>query len=195
MKRLIPFFVTVGLFLVTFTATAAAQSATLPDDSSLFDLLRPVYEAVLGGNWWLAASLSLVVAVAAFKRYAPGKAREWSHTDVGGSLLVLLMAFGGALASALGGAPMSLGLAWTALQVAVGASGGYSLAKKLVAPLLAKAAEKAPNWLKGPLQLVLWIFDKKPAVVAEAEQAGKDAVEAKPAEGAESVTGEPKDFS
>lgn len=185
MKRMLPYLAIVGWILLSFGGMALAQGATLPEDSSVLDIFRPLWEAATGGHWWLAASLSLVVGVTLVKKYHPGKLGQWASTDVGGSSLVLIGSFGGALAAALAGSSsMSTGLAFNALKVAIGAAGGYTLLKKLlIDPVLRPLAEKAPAWLKPVLAVVLWAFDK-PDPIAEAEKAGADAVKNNPGPGA-----------
>ncbi len=187
MKKTLSILALVALTLVSFTAAAFAAGAVVPEDGSLLDLAKPVYEAVMHGQWWLGASLALVLCVGLFKRYAPAKAQEWAHSDVGGSILVLAGSFGGALATGLvaaGTNALTPGLAWMALKVALAAAGGYSLIKKLLGPLVAKA----PAWMQPILGMLMWVFDSKPAIT-KAEEAGKEAVEAKPAAGIEGVVG------
>lgn len=187
------------LLVAAFAGTVFAAGAVAPDGGSLPDLLKPIWEAATGHHWWLAASLALVAAVALFKRYAPGKAQAWSHTDVGASVLVLAGSFGGALATGLamaGTDSLSLGMVEGALKVAFGAAGGYALLKTLiVGPLLGSALwQKVPSMLRSPIELVLRFVFEKPQVAKEAEAAGEAAVVAKPAEGADGVVGKPEEL-
>lgn len=188
----------VAAFLVSFTGTAYGAQAISPEDGSIIDLARPVFDQIMAGHWLAATALALVLAVALLKRYAPGKLGELVHSDAGGALSTLLMAFGGALATAtMGGAAWSWSMLWTALTVAVTAAGGYSLIKKLlVEPILKPLAANGPLWLKPILAVVLWIFDKKDSgtIEAEAKAAGDAAVAANPAPGADGVVGEAKDL-
>jgi hypothetical protein len=133
--------------------------------------------------------------VALVKRYAPGKFGEFVHSDPGGALTTLLMAFGGALATAtMGGAPWTWAMMWTALMVGVAAMGGYTAIKKLfVEPLLRPLMAKAPMWMQPLFALVMWIFDKPMAATKSAEAAGTVAVAENPGTGVAAVTGEPKD--
>lgn len=182
---------------LSFTGVAWAASAVVPADGSLLDLAKPVYEAIMGGQFWLAALLGLVLATTAAKRYLPGKAGVWVNGEYGQPLTLLLLAFGGAGATALlaagPGAIFSAGLAWAALKIAVAASGGYTLLKQLLAPLVAKVAAKAPAWMQPIFSVLLWVFTK-PSAVAVAEKAGADAVAAKPADGVAGVIGNPVGF-
>lgn len=148
--------------------------------------LQPILDAITGGQWWLAASLALVLTVGLLKRAAPaGALRDWVNSDVGGSVLVLLASFGGAMATALGaGAAVSWVLAWTALKVAVGAAGGYSLIRNLVITPLTESKwyASAPGWLKSVVGMLTWVF-LKPTPIEAATTAGNDAVVAKPPTG------------
>ena len=193
----------VGALVLATSATAFAAGAASPQDGNLVDSAKLIWEAATGHHWWLAASLALVAGVAAFKHYAPGKAGEWARGDKGGPILVLIGAFGGALATGLaasGTDALSLSMAWAALQVAAGAAGGYALIKNLVVDPLLKSKwyqDKAPAWLRAILDIGVWAFTKPAAdVVKEAEKAGDQAVAAKPAEGAsaDSAAGKPTDL-
>lgn len=180
------------LLVVAFTGTVFAAGAASTDGGSLSDLLQPVWDAATHGHWWLAGSLALVAAVALFKRYAPGKARAWSHTDTGASILVLVGSFGGALATGLitaGTDAISTSLVVPALKVAFGAAGGYALIKTLVVgPLLGSMLwQRVPGVIRTPVEFALRFVFSKPDVAAEAEAAGDQAVADKPAAGADDV--------
>jgi hypothetical protein len=180
--------------LLSLTGVSVAFAATgVAEDASLLDLLQPVLAAVKGGQGFLAAALVLVLCVSLARRYA-GSRFPWIMSDVGGALLTLLGAFGGAAATALmAGTAPSIGLAVTAFGVAFAASGGYSMVKRLGVPLLRKLQDKAPAWMRPVFGLVLWWFGK-PDAVATAEAAGDAAVEATPGPGIEGVTGKPTVF-
>jgi len=182
--------------LGVFTATAFAANAVSPDDQSWLELLKPVYEAFMRGEKLYAGMLALVAAVALTKRYAPEKwgIAKFVHSDPGGALLTLVASFGGAMATAISaGSLPGWAMAKTAMLIAVGAAGGYSIIKKLlVEPFLRPWAAKAPAWLRIPLNAVLWIFDR-PMPVAKAEAAGQAAVDANPAGGVEAVTGKARE--
>lgn len=182
------------LLVAAFAGTVFAAGEVAGPDGSLPDLLKPIWEAATGHHWWLMASLGLVACVALFKRYAPGKAQVWSHTDFGASILVLAGSFGGALATGLATAgtdAVSFGMVEGALKVAFGAAGGYALLKALVVgPLLGSALwQKIPSAVRTPIELVLRFVFEKSQVAKEAEKAGEAAVIAKPAEGVDGVIG------
>lgn len=185
------------LFLFTFSATAFAAGEVTPTDGSLVDLARPIFDQVMAGHWIAASALALVFVVAVAKRYAPGKAGEFLHTDAGGSLATLLMSFGSALGLAtVGGAPWTWGMLVTAMTVAFAAAGGYALIKKLIVEPLTKSAwynTKAPLWLKSALSIVLWMFDRRVAET-KAVAAGQAAVEANPPTGVSGVVGDPTEI-
>jgi hypothetical protein len=184
-----------GVALIGFFATANAAQNMAPEDGNLFDLARPIFDQIMAGHYVAAAAFSLVLSVALVKRYAPGKFGEFVHSDPGGALTTLLMAFGGALATAtMGGAPWTWAMMWTALMVGVAAMGGYTAIKKLfVEPLLRPLMAKAPMWMQPLFALVMWIFDKPMAATKSAEAAGTVAVAENPGTGVAAVTGEPKD--
>lgn len=190
------------LMYLSFVGTASAAGAIASDDSSLLDMIRPAYDAIMAGHYVAAAALALVLAMAAFKRYAPGRAGEFAHTDAGGALCTLVMAFGGGLAMATasgqGWSGLSSAVLLTSLKVAATAAGGYTLLKKLVVePLLASAwyKDRAPAWLKTVLAVAMFAFVRKDnGATAKAEAAGAQATKDKPAEGAESAIGKPTEL-
>lgn len=183
----------VGLMLVGMVATTFAAGSTLPEDTSLLDLARPVYDQIMAHNYLAAAALALVFMVALVKRYAPGKLGAIVHSDAGGAATTFLMSLGGAVATAtIGGATWHWSMLSTAGLVAFAAAGGYTLIKKLIIEPLRSSSwyqNKAPALLKTVLGLVFWMFDK-PDAVADAEATGDAAVEAKPATGAAGVIGD-----
>lgn len=160
-------------FLAAFTGTALAAEAATGADGSLLDLLRPVYQAFSGGHYAYAASLGIIVVVALIKRESQS---AWLHTDVGGSLLTLVAAASTASAAALAtpGAHLTLSLIESSLLVGVGAAGGYSMLKRLLAPLVLKLQARLPSWAQGSCRVVLWVFDDLvPAPAPVAARRGK----------------------
>jgi hypothetical protein len=193
---LIPLLSIVFVAIFSFIATAFAAGAVAPDDGSLLDLAKPVLAAVMSGQWVLGAALALVFVVAGARRYLVAHV-HFLGTDAGAAVLTLVGAFGGALATALtAGVSVSAGLLWTALGVAAAAAGGYSLVRKLlVDPLCASAwyRERAAPWMRAVVMALAWAFTK-PDALARADEAGKAAVQAHPAPGAEGVVGKPEEL-
>ena len=179
---------------ISFTGSALAAGAVAPDDGSLLDLARPVLDAVMSGQGWMAASLALVMVVALARRYAPGAAGDFIRSDAGGAVTSLLMSFGGATATALaatGGAPTAAMLK-TALGIALGASGGYVMLKKLAVPALRALQAKVPAWARPILALLIWVCER-PDAIGRAKAAGDAAVKAKPATGLDGVLGKSRE--
>lgn len=184
--------------LVSFTATtfaAGAAGAAAPAEGSVLDLAKPVMDAVMNGQGWIAAALALVFATSLARRCAPGKAGELARGDLGGVVTAFLMSFGGAAATALaatGGAP-SLDVFKVAAGVAMAASGGYTVLKKFAVPLLKAIQAKVPAWASPIVGMLIWVCER-PDVIGKARAAGDAAVKAKPAPGVAGVTGAPKDW-
>lgn len=189
--KLLAAFAVVFTFLAAFAGTAAAQAAAAGESQpGLYELVEPVVTAIFTGQPGLAAALALVLVAGVVNRYA-GKRWAFFNTAPARALTVLVGSFGGAAAVAIGGgASWSLGLAWTALQVAAGAAGVFGLAKAFAAPLLRWLQGKSPAWLKPVFGLVLAIFEK-PDPIAEAALAGDRAVAANPSTGITGVVGQP----
>ncbi len=185
-----------GVLFAGFLTSANAAGTMAPEEGNLLELARPIFDAVMAGHYIAAAALALVFSVALVKRYAPGKFGTYVHSDAGGALTTLLMAFGGALATAtLGGAPWTWAMCWTALGIGVAAMGGYTVIKKLfVVPILRPLRNKLPTWAQGLLDMVLWMFDRSPAATAKAEAAGVVAVATAPGAGVVSLSGDAKDI-
>lgn len=186
----------VGMMLTGFLVSAHASAAASPTDGNLTDLARPIFDEIMKGHYIAAAAFALVLSVALVKRYAPGKAGDFVHSDAGGAATTLLMAFGGALATAtVGGAPWTWGMAWAAAGVGVTAAGGYTMLKKLfIEPLFRPLVAKLPAWMQPIAAMVLWVFDRPVSATEAADAAGVVAVQDKPAAGADGVTGAPKDL-
>ncbi len=175
-----------------FTATAyAADAAAVPNGESLLDLAKPIYEAVMSGQWWLAAAAALILSVALLRRWAPW---PWLKDGPGVALLTVGASFAGALATALAaGQAMTGGLAWMAAGVAFAAIGGYSALKVALLPALEWLSGKLPAWARPVVDLLRWILSR-PTAIAKAEKKGADAVKASPGPGADSITGAPTEL-
>lgn len=108
---------------------------TTPKTAEPEVMTEDIIKAVRSGQWRMAASLALGLIMLFL-----GKVRDkvkWFKGDRGGALLVALLAFAGALSTALASdAPLdwklllgTLGVMWTAV-------GGYSWIKKLIWPAI-----------------------------------------------------------
>lgn len=198
MHRLTTTLIAAVAFLASFAGVASAQSAVTSSDSNPLEMLRPIYDAVAHGNYWLGGSLALVALCTAARKwgvkYLPALA-----TDVGATVLVLLTSLGTTFAAAAAAGDMTTATAWLAVKVALGAAGGWALINKLVVkPLLGSKwfAEHAPAWLRLALQSALWIFTKPAEVkAAEAARAGDVAVAKQPATGLGGVVGSPDEIN
>jgi hypothetical protein len=157
------FLVATIFMIVSFVGTSVALAQS---NGELLELARPILDAVMSGQWVLAAALALVLAVALLRRFGGSRWPVLSNPKVA-PLLTILGAFGGMLATAiLAGASVSTAMAWTALKAAFFASGGYHLAKLYL----------------GDLPWIGALFQSKKRAEA-AKQAGDAAVAANPSEG------------
>ena len=193
-KIRLPAFVILA-FMFGFVPFALAADAATPQDGTLLDLLKPVYDAFAGRNYLEAAALGVIVIVALMKRWSgSGKFGKFVHSDLGGSLAALLVSMAGCFATALAtpGAHVTWSLMKTAAYVGIGAAGGFAVLKNLVIEPLAK---HLPAWAQPMLSLVMWIFDHGPGAgqeaIAQATAAGQAAVQANPGQGAAAVVGTP----
>ena len=144
------------------------------DPLANFDaFLSMLMAAFQSGQWSLLAVLAIVGAVAG-ARYVLGKKFPFFKTDLGGTLLAFVGGFCGSVAVAFAGGTALLSTFVPALSMTFAAMGGWATVKRLALPAL--------KWLLAKLG-----FGSDP--LADATKAGKDAVDAKPANGA----GSPKD--
>lgn len=173
MKQVLYLPVMAGTFVAAVTTGAVAQSAA---ETTEWNMIQEVITAFRTGNPTLAVMLALVLLAAIASKYG-AKRIPWFASSAGRAVIVLVGAFGGAGATALaGGASWSMGLAASALAVAVKAAGGYSLFKALVFEPLKPYLDRLPQWAKAPLSILMWVFDK-PSVTERAETAGNTAVD------------------
>lgn len=179
-------------FVLCFTATAWAAGTVSPDDGSLLDLIKPVYEAIMHGNLWLAAALAVVLLTAATRRYLPDAwGGKYARGDVGGMLTAFLLSFAGAVATTMAapGAVMSGMVMLAALKIGGFAVGGFVALHKLATAFVASSwfQTKAPAWLRTVLGTLLALIGS--SAIAKAEAAGNKAVDNTPAGGITSVVG------
>lgn len=191
----------IGLAIVgvmVFSGTAiAAQATGVPDATELLQLAKPVYEAILAGQYWAAAAFALVLTVGLCRWYVVPRV-QFFRSDPGGVLLAFLASFGGALGThllAVGLTVPTLAMVWAAIGVGFAAIGGYMTAKRLVIPAVEWLAERSPPWLAVILRLVSRTFDAVTGAgaIKRAEAAGAAAVAAKPPTGAAGIVGVPRD--
>jgi len=196
MKRAYTALSILGLTLVSFTATAFAAGAVAPDGSSaLADYFSAIVDAVKHGQWALAGSVSVVLLMAAAKKYLPDSlgGRFVRGDGLGGVLSTFVLSFAGSLAIALAptGATVSMAMVYAASKFALVAIGGYVALHKLASALVSTHwwADHAPAWLKSGVSLLLALIGS--TAVAKAEKAGEEAVKANPPAGAAGPAGEP----
>lgn len=107
---------------------------TLPDGDDALGWIRAGYDAIVDGDWKIAAGALLSLLVLGIRRYGtrlPG----FFRTDRGGVVLVLVTSLIGGVGHAfVAGAPLSLALVESILLVAIIAIGGYQGLKRLIWP-------------------------------------------------------------
>ena len=164
MSRITFIALTVLAVVVSFQGVAAAAAVADPSAQAVPDLLAMLYAAVTGGQWYYAASISLVALVALARKYG-GDRFPFFHTDQGAALLVLLGSFGGMMVSNLADhAAPTWGMVSTAFGIAFGAAGGYAMVKTLIVlPYLVPLRGHLPAPLSWLLEGVLYFFDHSPA--------------------------------
>lgn len=186
------------VFLGVFGGTAAASTGVA--ETGWLELAEPVYRAILAGQYWAAAAFALVLATAGARRLLAPRV-PFFRSDAGGTLLLVLGSFGGALGTAIlaaGVTAPSLAMAKAALWIAFAAGGGYTAVKRLVLPVALWLEARLPWYLRPLASLLvralgLVTSPPSPALVAEAVQAGRDAVVISPSAGVDRVTGAPRD--
>lgn len=181
---------------VSMTVTAFAAGVVLPsDESTLQELLAAVVDAFRRGHHVAAGALVIFAALALAKRYfTTGKVGAFLHGPYGSTLVAFGLALTGSIAAQ---DSLSLNVLYVSGGLAIAAVGGYTAVKLLIIePIKAsKYYAKAPAWARSAFELVLWFFDRPQDVaIAAAEKAGKDAVDAAPAGGADAVVGEAEKF-
>jgi hypothetical protein len=187
MKTTIKAFATLILFsMFGFTATAFAAGEAAPDNESLLDLARPVFDAVVHGQWWVAASAGVILACALARKYLPDAYKTGIKGDLTGTGMAFAVAFAGAIATwaAAPGAAMSGAVLLTALKVGAVAIGGYTILHKLATAFVATTWFKAhaPSWVVFAATYALKFIGSN--AIEKAEAAGAAAVKANPAPGA-----------
>lgn len=106
-----------------------------PAAAAPLELARALFDAVMSGQWFLSASLALMLIVLGLRQLPV----PFLKTDAGGVLLNFGTSLSLGLATtALAGASFSWPMFWVALNLAATAAGVYTLLKKLALPMLLK---------------------------------------------------------
>jgi hypothetical protein len=189
------------LLLCSFAGFSFAAAETLPQDGSWLDLAKPVLDAVVNGQYWIAVAAGIVFAVAMARRYVPATSvpGKLLASELGAMVCAALVSFFGAIATsltALGLKMPTLAVFKSAGLVAFTAVGGWMILHKVASVVVATKTyhDKAPAWLKAVVSFVLAMIGSSAATKAEAKVAGDKAVEAKSAQGAEAIVGKGESF-
>lgn len=125
------------------------------DTDSVTDLILAIYRGVMSGHYVEAAAVGLVLGVVAIRKMG------FARSGLAAAGLVVISSLAGAISTALAaGATLSMGLVWTALQVAVMAAGGYSLIKQAADVIRPLVDAWRPSWYRSLILLVLGITTK-----------------------------------
>jgi len=174
----------IGIVLAAFTGTAVA--ASVATDPSTGDIFKQIFDAVVHGQWWVAASAGVLGACALERRYAPDSWKTGARGEIIGLAAAFTAAFAGAVGTTLmaPGAHMSSTVALAAVKIGVAAVGGYTILSRVLAALASWS--KTPAWAKPIMNLIATIIGSKTAAaekIANAEAAGNAAVAASPPRG------------
>ncbi len=126
------------VFAETLLAPATPPLVLPSDLTDLGAVGQLVFHAFSERNWGLLASGLVILLVGAARKFLPendktsalGKIGDWVRSKRGGIITNLVLAYCGALATAfLAHAPVTPGLFFSALQVSLAASGGWTMWK------------------------------------------------------------------
>lgn len=124
----------------TKTTGKAKSTVPLPGSEDAKGWLRAGYDAIVNGDWKIAAGAVLSLLVLGIRRLPEGWAPGFFRTDRGGVVLVLATSLLGGVGHALvARVPITFALVEAIVMVAVIAIGGYQGLKRLVWPKQAKA--------------------------------------------------------
>lgn len=168
------------LVLACFTGTAlAAGVATADPDTS--EVLRQIFDAVVHGQWWIAASAAVIGLCGLARKYMPESWKAGAKGDVVGIVTTFGIATAGAVITTLAapGAAMSFAVIATAAKIGAVAIGGWNILHKVIGWLV--AWNKLPGWAKSILNIVASFIGS--SAVKKAEEAGDKAVAANPPPG------------
>lgn len=193
MKKALTALSVAALAFLSFGATAIAAGEVTPDDGSLLDLARPVFDAVMHGQWWLGAALAVVLLTAAAKKYLPDAyGGKYVRSELGAMATAFLLSFGGAIATTMAapGAAMTMAVAMAALKIGAAAVGGWMILHKVMQVVVATKFwnDRVPAPVKALVSFVLGLVGS--SAISKAEKAGQEAVDASPPQGPAQVNGE-----
>jgi hypothetical protein len=169
------------IFLGAFTGTALAADAVSAADPSMSELMKSLFDAVTSSNWWAAAAVGVMLAVAGARKGMPASWKTGTKGDIIGVSAAFLTAFAGAVMTwALApGAVMSAGVILTALKIGGLAVGGFTVLHKVATWLVAWG--KLPAWMLPMLKLITMLIGSN--AMSKADSAGDKAVIANPPKG------------
>jgi MFS family permease len=147
-RRILVFFGLAVTALLFFTPLALAQEpVVLPNpDENIDGFAQLLWDAIMNKQWGLVASLVIMLAVAALRKWVPEttKVGAWFRSKVGGIVLNLSFTTAGAFATAfLSGHAITGPLVLKVLTVAFGASGGWAIIKNVLEALDERKAKQA----------------------------------------------------
>jgi outer membrane biosynthesis protein TonB len=118
-------------------------------EEQLTNFAQTLFDAAQAKNWQAVAALALIFVVYLLRKFSGkigGKFGAWLNSDRGGSVLVMVASFGGAMATALlAKHKISLNLVVASLIVATSASGARNMAWDLLSPKDKPKKEKKPK--------------------------------------------------
>lgn len=174
-------FIASVILLVLFAFTGTALAADVASDPDTSEVLRQIFDAVVHGQWWVAASGAVIGLCGLARKYMPESWKSGAKGDVVGIATTFGIAAAGAVITTLAapGAAMSFAVVTAAAKVGALAIGGWNILHKVIGWLV--AWDKLPGWAKSILALVASFIGS--SAVKKAEEAGAAAVAANPAPG------------
>lgn len=167
--------------LAGFTGTALAANAVSATDPSLSEAAKAIFDAVMHGNWWVAASYGVILAMIGVRKIMPEGWTVGTKGDIIGTACAFALAFAGSVATVMTapGAAMSAAVLLTALKIGVAAIGGYTIIHRAIGWLANWSA--VPAWAISALKLIAMLIGSN--AVKKAEAAGDAAVKDNPPTG------------
>lgn len=145
--RLAAFSITFTLALA-FMPVALAQDVapSLPNPDNIEGIAQLLWDAIMNKQWGLVASLGVMFAVAALRKWVPAttKVGAWLKSKLGGIITNFTLALSGAFATAfMSGHTITGPLVIKAIGVALGAAGGWAIVKNISEAIDEAKAKKA----------------------------------------------------